>query len=134
MAEKLTIGDAEITVTDTGTNMEGRTIYECSIRFPNGLSQSVPDGDGGFDAEQLEPGYTYTDGSLKSGCQGGSERDGMESLLSFLGAAAEAYRYHGMCWKADTNCELFPAHIVEWAYQHDGEISMAAYEYENPYA
>ena len=130
MAETLTIGEAEITVTDTGTNMEGRTLYECSIRFPNGLAYSVDDGDGGFNAELLDPGYTYVDGSLKSGCQGGTEREGMSSLLSFLGAAAEAYRYNGLCWKADTNCELFPAHIVEWAYQNDGEISVAAYEYE----
>lgn len=130
MAEKLTIGGAEITVTDTGTNMEGRTIYECCIRFPNGLTYSVPDGDGGFDAEQLEPGYTYTDGSLKSGCQGGSERDGMESLLSFLGAAAESYRYHhGM--KEDSNTELFPEHICEWACENSDEIGIAAYEMEH---
>jgi hypothetical protein len=129
MAEKLTIGGAEITVTDVGNDMEGRTVWEYAIRFPNGLSYSVPDGDGGFDAEQLDPGYTYTARDLKSGCQGGSERDGMESLLSFLGAAAESYRYHhGMA--EDSNTDLFPEHICEWAYQHDGEISMAALDME----
>ena len=129
MAKKLTIGEAEITVTDVGNDMDGRTVYEYDIRFPNGLSYSVPDGDGGFDAEQLDPGYTYTARDLKSGCQGGSEREGMASLLSFLGAAAESYRYHhGM--KEDSSTDLFPEHICEWAYQHDGEISMAAYEME----
>jgi hypothetical protein len=129
--EKLTIGGAEITITDVGNDMEGRTVYEYAIRFPNGLSYSVPDGDGGFDAEQLEPGYTYTARDLKSGCQGGTECDGMTSLLSFLGAAAESYRYHhGM--KEDSNTDLFPEHICEWAAQNSDEISMAAYEYENP--
>lgn len=129
MAETLTIGGAEITLLDVGNDADGRTVYEYSIRFPNGLSYSVPDGDGGFNAEKLEPGYAYTARDLKSGCQGGTEREGLVSLLGFLGAAAESYRYHhGM--KEDSNTDLFPEHICEWAYQNDSEISMAAYEYE----
>jgi len=128
--EKLTVGGAEITITDVGNDMDGRTVWEYSIRFPNGLTYSVSDGDGGFDAEQLEPGYTYTARDLKSGCQGGTEREGMASLLVFIGAAAESYRnHHGM--KEDSSTDLFPEHICEWAYQNDGEISMAAYEMEN---
>jgi hypothetical protein len=122
--ETMTIGGAEITLSDVGNNMEGRTIYEYSIRFPNGLDYSVPDGEGGFEAERLDPGHTYTARDLKSGCQGGSEREGMESLLSFLSAAAESYRYwKGM--KEDSNTDLFPEEICEWASQNADEISMA---------
>jgi hypothetical protein len=126
MAETLTIGDAVITVTDTGTNMEGRTIYECSIRFPEGYSYTDADGEMAF----VDRGYTYTDGGLKSGCQGGTEREGMESLLSFLTAAAEAYRYTMRTGRESDNSELFPAFVVEWAYQNDSELQSVQCMYE----
>lgn len=115
MAEKLTIGGVEITVVGGDCDREGRTVFTYTLKGA------------GIDHEASD---------LKSGCgsNGREDRDGMTSLLSFLGAAVESYRYGGLCWKADTNCELFPPAVVEWAYQHDGEISMAAYEYENPCA
>lgn len=111
MAATLTIGGVEITVKAGDCDREGRTIFTYALKGE---------------------GIDYEASDLKSGCgsRGREDRDGMESLLSFLGAAAEAYRYSGLCWKADTNCELFPKEVVEWAYQNDGEISMAAYEYE----
>lgn len=50
----------------------------------------------------------------------GGPVDFLENLLGFLGAAAEAYR----CRESD-NSDLFPPHIMEWAYLNSDEISMA---------
>lgn len=111
--ETMTIGGVEIAVVaNRGCDREGRTVFTYTLQGA---------------------GINYTASDLKSGCgRGGREdRDGMESLLSFLGAAAESYRYwKGM--KEDSNTDLFPEEICEWAYQNDGEISMAAYELEHP--
>ena len=52
-------------------------------------------------------------------------RDGLSSYLSFLSAAAESYRSG-----SGENVDLFPAEIVEWAHQHDGEICSAQMEIE----
>lgn len=69
----------------------------------------------------------FTGGDLQSGCQGGDLRDGLGSLLSFLGAAVESYRYAG----ADgENADSFPLPVVEWAAQNSDEISMSQLEIE----
>lgn len=68
----------------------------------------------------------YVD-DLKSGCRGSDLQEGMTSLLSFLGAAADAYRYEMGGRKSD-NSDLFVPEVVEWAYQNSDEISMLAYE------
>ncbi len=55
----------------------------------------------------------------------------MESLLSFLGAAAESYRFRGLDWDKigpDDNATLFEKPVVEWAYQNSDEISILEYE------
>lgn len=70
-------------------------------------------------------GTEFVDESLRSGVGGGSLRDGMSSYLSFLGAAAESYR-NG----SGENSDLFPPHVVEWAHQHNGEISVVQFEIE----
>jgi hypothetical protein len=127
MAETLTIGDVTITVCGRDRDYEGRTCYEYSIAFPEGYTYIDKAGETQF----IDRGYVYRDRDLKSGCQGGTERDGLESLLSFLGAAAESYGYTMRTGRESDNAGLFPAHIVEWAYQHADEISMAAYEYES---
>lgn len=73
------------------------------------------------------PGQEFTGDDLQSGCQGGDLREGLGSLLSFLGAAAESYRYAG----ADgENANLFPLPAVEWAAQNSDEIGMAQIEVE----
>jgi len=75
----------------------------------------------------------FTRNDLKSGCQGGSLVDGMESLLSFLGAAVDSYRHNRYQYSddPDDNCSLFPKHIVEWAYQNVEEISYLLFEIED---
>lgn len=110
--ETMTIGGATILLDAVDTDRDGRTVFGFSIRL-----------------DGVNP--TYQSRDLKSGCQGGTEREGMQSLLSFLGAAAESYRYHdGM--REDSNTDLFPKEICRWAAEFSDEISVAAYDLENP--
>ena len=50
----------------------------------------------------------------------------MASLLGFLGAAAEAYRYG----PSSENFDLFSPAAMEWAYMNSEELFMAEYELE----
>lgn len=101
------IGKAFISIADGERNQEGRTQYGVFIDLPDGSEHEVTD--------------------LRSGCQGGDLQEGMSSLLSFLGAAAESYRYAGMDGE---NSDLFPKPVTEWAYENSDEISMLALEIE----
>jgi len=60
----------------------------------------------------------------------GDAREMCASLLCFLGAAAEAYRA-GMGGRESDNADLFPAPIMEWAYQNEDELSLLACELED---
>lgn len=76
------------------------------------------------------PEFEYDDHELQSGrFSSGGLQDGLVSLLSFLGAAAESYRYEMSGRKSD-NSDLFPPHVMEWAYQHSSEIDMLRCEIE----
>src|SRR5262249_4506173 len=86
----------------------------------------------------LDGGQEYTGTDLKSGAQGGNLQEGLESLLSFLSAAGEAYAYR-MRGRAgwistevseDSNESLFEAPIPEWAHQNAHELSMHAIQLE----
>jgi hypothetical protein len=55
----------------------------------------------------------------------------MRTLLSFLLAAAESYRYsmyHRIPLSETENGTLFDERTTEWAYQNDSELQMAASE------
>ena len=67
------------------------------------------------------PDFEHEGSDLKSGCGGGSLQEGMESLLSFLTAAAESYRYNGMDGE---NSDLFPEQVTCWACANSDELSM----------
>ena len=68
---------------------------------------------------QIE-GETYSAADLKSGCGAEpSETEMLETLLSYLGAAAESYRYDGM---EGENSHLFDEPVVKWASEHEGGI------------
>lgn len=101
------IGDVFISIDYAGETRDGRTRYRYHIDLPNGKE------------------HTGTD--LKSGCGGGDLQAGMESLLSFLSAAAESYRYSGMDGE---NSDLFPEFICQWASDNSDAISMLAIELE----
>lgn len=109
----LQIGKAFISMGPGHRNSEGRTVYKCFIDLPDGTEHEITD--------------------LRSGCQGGNLQEGFASLLSFLGAAAESYRYRQCDWVnigEDDNASLFPRPVVEWAYQNSDEISMLECEIE----
>ena len=73
------------------------------------------------------PGGEYGDNDLKSGCGGGDLKEGFVSLLSFLSAAAESYKYDGM---EGENSDLFPEAVTHWASLCSDEIDMLRYEIE----
>ena len=54
-------------------------------------------------------------------------RDGLESLLSFLGAAADTYRQNMKADKED--CSL-PANVQEWACRNDNDLQQVQCEVE----
>lgn len=98
------IGGAFISMGAGPRNTEGRTVYGSFIDIPE------------------HPEYEVKDHC--SGCGGGDIQQGMESLLSFLGAAAEGYGYEMRNpGRKSENADLFPAHVTEWAYQHSDEIT-----------
>ena len=83
---------------------EGRVRYEYLIDLPDGRCHEGND--------------------LQSGVGGGTLREGMVSLLSFLGASAEAYKAVTFRGRSSDNEGLFPDFIEEWAYQNDDELAM----------
>lgn len=128
MAETIEIGGVIITVCGHDRDYEGRTCYEYSMAFPEGYSYTDKHGETAF----IDRGYVYRSRDMKSGCQGGTEREGLETLMGFLGAAAEAYSYTMRTGRESDNADLFPAFITEWAYQNDSEIQsvQCMYEYD----
>lgn len=78
--------------------------------------------DGKIDDRTIE----YQSHDLQSGAGGGDLQKGLESLLSFLGAAAEDYRGKMRGGDLDTPDEddSFPLDVMEWCYQHSDEIGM----------
>lgn len=63
---------------------------------------------------------------LKSGVGGGTLKQGMESLLSFLSACGESNRPG----HTGENADLFPPHIAEWCYENQDEIEMVRMQIE----
>ena len=64
----------------------------------------------------------YSQADLKSGCGADpSESEMLETLLAFLGAAGESYRYSG---SEGESSHLFPEPVVKWAAENLDTISM----------
>jgi len=106
------INDCTISIKITGNDSDGRTTYYVY-----------------FDGDNNK--FNYIETELKSGCQGGTEKEGLTSILSFLSAAGEAYAYnlHRTTNKSE-NSDLFPPFLNEWAYQNSDEITLAQLELE----
>ncbi len=70
------------------------------------------------------------DGTEHSGVGGGTLQEGMASLLSFLRACAESWRYKARDGGKGENADLFPPAIAEWASQHIDELGLLQCELE----
>lgn len=108
------VGEVTISLNLSGRqSSDGRDIYEAYLDFPDGREYAVTD--------------------LRSGCQGGSVREGMTGLLSFLSAAGEAYAYRERNGSSSGNETLFDTWISEWAATQTDELSMCEFDIEaNP--
>lgn len=98
----VTVGGASISIEITGSTSAGRTKYRWYLDLPDGGE--------------------FTGNDLRSGCQGGSIEEGMSSLLCFMAACGEAYRY-SMGGRESENIDLFPEGMREWCYQNSDELT-----------
>ena len=105
----ININDTTITIENNGTAFDGRDRFLYKI---------------------TTPGWEYVANDIHSGCNGCSEQEAMDTLLSFLGAAAAAVSYGMFSGRASNNADLFPDHVMEWAYMNSDEISVAQFESE----
>lgn len=110
------IGGAEISIEYSSRPAKGRQRYHWRIDLSN-----------------FEPESEFEGDDLCSGVGGGSLQEGLESLLGFLGAFAEAIAYQERTGRKSENAGLFPAGLVEWASENADEIVMMELELqENP--
>ena len=100
--------DSTISITYLDDGLEGRTRYVYYIDGPD---------------------FEHS-GSLKSEWRYGTLQDGLVSLLSFLGAASEAYGTVNNTGAESDNADLFPPEVMAWAYEHDDELAMLQYDLE----
>lgn len=78
----------------------------------------------------FDGGDEVTDGPIRSGCEAKvNHQEAFATLMSFLGAAAESYRYT-MQGQYSDNSDLFPPKVMEWAYQNQNDIDSLAFELE----
>lgn len=106
---KTTIGNGTVLVDFLRVNNEGRAVFRWTVSIPAGK---------------------FSGDDLRSGCGVNmAERDGMESLLSFLSAAAEAYSYSMRTGRESDNADLFPPEVMEWCYQNSSELEYASLEF-----
>ena len=65
----------------------------------------------------------FTGNDLMSGALGGTLQDGVDSLLSFLiAAASESYRSKSHTGKS---ADLFPPAVISWAHQNSSDLECA---------
>jgi hypothetical protein len=67
-----------------------------------------------------ETGLEFQSDELIAGAGTGSLQEGLESLLGFLGAFADAVGFEG---EEEENADLFPAGLADWATANADEIS-----------
>ena len=108
----LKIGDDDVLhIEAIGRSGEGRVQYRYIIEHDGTVLHEADDISSGVGAE---PDY----------------REAMSTLLSFLTAAAEAYRYGMGGDRQSENRDLFPEPVMEWAYQMDSELQCAEMDLE----
>lgn len=100
----LRIGDGTLSLSGVGLGVEGR-LNPCFIL-------DTPD-------------FEYVDDRMQTGVGGSGTVSMFVNFLGFLGAAAESYRYELWSRSPGENSDLFPRHVLEWAYVNDDEIACA---------
>lgn len=63
-------------------------------------------------------GRSFSSKELQSGVSGGTLQEGLESLIGFLSAFAEAILYRKVIGKMTENINLFPADLADWAVEN----------------
>lgn len=106
----LKIGDGFISLDYGSRSRDNRMVYQVWIDLPDGNEHEITD--------------------LRSGCGGGGIQDGLASLLSFLGAAAESKQYRERTGREGENEDLFTPAVVDWASENSDEIDMLACDLE----
>lgn len=106
LAPAVKVADATISIEYGEPTADGRIRYRYFIDFEGGVEHEGDD--------------------LKSGVGGGTLKQGMESLLSFLAACGESNRPG----RKGENADLFPPHIAEWCYENQDEIEMVRIQIE----
>ncbi len=99
------IGGATISIEYAHVMLDRRQAYRWFIDLPNGDKE--------FQSEDL-----------CSGVGGGTLQEGLESLLSFLGAFADAIEFQNRTGEESENADLFPAGLVQWAIENADEFSV----------
>lgn len=96
------VGDATISIETVRLRRDGRYQYRYFIDTPE---------------------FEYVEADIQTHKH--DLKEALSTLLSFLGAAAEAYNRPN-----SDNKDLFPSNVMEWAHQNSDEISMAQLELE----
>ena len=112
---KINDGKISIRWAENRYSPDGRSVYHYRIKIP------------------FWPAHVCED--LKSGCtRNPTLSEGLEHLLSFLGAAGESfghyYRMNRIEYDSDSNVNLFPIEISEWAYLNSDDITMEQMDLE----
>ena len=113
----LKINDAKISIrwAENRHSFDGRSVYHYRIKIP---------GHPAHIADDLKSGRTSNP----------TLNEGLENLLSFLGAAGESFDYNVRENKdqsdPDSNASLFPIHISEWASKNSDDITMEQIDLE----
>lgn len=76
----------------------------------------------------LDAGFAFEGNDLASGCFDSPSakliQSALCSLLGFLEAAGESYRFRMRLGRLASADVMFPAQVVEWAYQNSEELSV----------
>lgn len=75
------------------------------------------------------PDFQYVIDDFGPGA-GADTEECFRAILGFLAAAVDSRKYRERTGRTGENEDLFPAHIVDWAVDHNDEIGYLMYDLE----
>ncbi|MBT9176520.1 MAG: hypothetical protein DDT20_00839 [Firmicutes bacterium] len=105
------IGESFLSIEIERYNAEGRACYAVFLDLPDGTEHVIT--------------------NLRSGCGGGSEKEGLVSLLSFLLAAVEGRKYQEGTGRVSETAGLFMPAVLQWAIDHKYFLEALQYDLED---